>query len=142
VSGVEPAGALVAAVEQPLIPEAVKRLILDKIDSVAEMESLLLLRSEPDHDWEAEEVAARIYVGDSEAARLLETLSARGFFSRGENGSFHYRPVTDELRDTVEVLADTYRTRLIPVTKLIHSKSSSGSSLQKFADAFRLRKDT
>ena len=32
--------------DQPIIPEAVKGLILDKIDSVAEMESLLLLRSE------------------------------------------------------------------------------------------------
>lgn len=126
---------------EPLIPEAVKRLIVDKIDSVAEMESLLLLRSEPEHEWVADELAARIYISQLEAARLLETLSARGFFARGDNGTYRYRPESEGLGATVDVLADTYRTRLIPVTKLIHSKSS-GSSLQKFADAFRIRKDS
>lgn len=128
--------------DQPIIPEAVKRLILDKIDSVAEMESLLLLRSEPDHDWKAPEVGARIYVSESEAVRLLETLSIRGFLTHDQKGSFRYRPETEELRNTVDVLDVTYRTRLIPVTKLIHSKNKAGSSLQKFADAFRLRRDS
>lgn len=127
---------------EPLIPEAVKRLIVDRIDSVAELESLLLLRSEPAHEWDARQLAGRIYVGENEAARLLETLCGRGFFGQGENGFYRYCPDSEALRETVEVLADTYRTRLIPVTKLIHAKSSAGSSLQKFADAFRLRKDS
>jgi len=125
----------------PVIPDIVHRLILERIDSVAQLEALLLLRSEP-QDWDAARVAGRLYVSSGEAALLLSSLQARGLFNmNGESGVYRYEPATPELAEAVDLLAETYRTRLIPMTKLIHSKSSSTSSVQRFADAFRLRKE-
>lgn len=124
----------------PVIPDTVHRLILERIDSVAQLEALLLLRSEP-QDWDAARLAGRLYVSAGEAAVLLNSLQARGLFKMNtDTGMYHYEPATPELAEAVDLLADTYRTRLIPMTKLIHSKSAT--SLQRFADAFRLRKET
>lgn len=125
----------------PVIPDTVHRLILERIDSVAELEALLLLRSEP-QDWDAARLAGRLYISAGEAAVLLGGLQARGLFKvNTDTGLYHYEPDRPELAEAVDLLADTYRTRLIPVTKLIHSKSTP-SSLQRFADAFRLRKES
>lgn len=102
------------------------------------MEALLLLREEPEKRWNAEDTAVRLYIGAAEAGKCLKALSSRQLVAEGPDG-FHYSPATDELRQNVEDLADTYRTRLIAITKLIHSKKSS--NVQLFADVFRFRKD-
>ena len=121
---------------EPVIPNTVHRLIVERIDSVAELEALLLMRGEPQH-WDAARLAGRLYVSAAEAADLLTRLQGKGL-CRFQEDSYHYEPATEELAAAIELLAETYRTRLIPVTKLIHSKSAS--SLKRFADAFRFRR--
>ena len=67
--------------DRDAIPEAVRRLIAAHIDSVPQLEALLLLRSEPAREWNAASVAARLYVAESAAHALLVDLSERGFLS-------------------------------------------------------------
>lgn len=120
------------------IPETVRRLILEAIDSVPELEAVLLLRSHADRDWNAEEAGARLYVSVTVAAHVLSILAQRGLLTMtGER--YRYAPTTTELDAAVTKLAATYATNLIGVTHLIHSKPSP--SVLQFADAFRLRKE-
>ena len=42
-----------------LIPDDVAQFILDKIDSVRQLEALLLLRGDPSHEWSADALAKK-----------------------------------------------------------------------------------
>ena len=52
----------------PEVPEQVRRLIVEAIDTVAEPEALLLLRGTPGQCWSSDAVGARLYVGPDVAA--------------------------------------------------------------------------
>jgi hypothetical protein len=120
-------------------PEAVRRLILEAIDSVAELEAVLLLRTHPDRSWTSEEAGQRLYVSDFVAAHVLAQLAARGFLV-AEDRRYRYRPASSDLDQAVTALASAYASDLIGVTRLIHAKPAA--SVLQFAEAFRVRKDS
>jgi hypothetical protein len=120
------------------IPERVRRLILDAIDSVAELEALLLLRETAGRPWTVEAASARLYVSRTVAAYSLSALAHRGLLDESPAG-FIYRPSTPAVAEDVTALAFAYAQSLIAVTQLIHGKP--GPSVQDFARAFRLRRD-
>jgi hypothetical protein len=121
------------------IPGAVRRLILEAIDSVAELEALLLLRDSPGIRWTAEAASARLYVSPTVAAHTLAVLTRRGLLEETADG-YRYKPSSPALAEVVNALATTYASQLIAVTHLIHAKPSP--SMQDFARAFRFRKDS
>jgi hypothetical protein len=124
------------------IPEAVRQFLLEYIDSVPQLEALLLMRESPAEDWTSEMVLKRLYINPPAASDVLAALCARGLLVpvRNSTSAYRYCPRAAELASVVDCLAETYRLQLIPVTNLIHSKSSS--SIQRFADAFRMRRDS
>jgi len=126
---------------EPLIPDEVARFVLDKIDSVAQLEALLLLRNNRETDWSVGALAARLYIQEDQTAQLLGVLQAQGFVvSKGSDlALYRYEPASQELHGMLERLAEIYAKHLVPVTNLIHSKPKP--RIQEFADAFRLRKD-
>lgn len=123
-----------------VIPEDIKQFILDKISSVAQLEGLLLLRSNPQTDWDVESVAKRLYISQSQASEVLEHLFARRLLAadQGVSSWYRFQPETEDLRLMVDRVAEVYSNYLIAVTNLIHS--SSKTRVQKFADAFKLGK--
>jgi hypothetical protein len=120
-----------------IIPDDVRDFILGHIDSVAQLEALLLLRKGAERDWSAADVAGRLYIDTPAAAELLARLAAEGICG-ASNGLHRYDPATPELARLIDRLAETYARYLIPVTNLIHAKPSR---VQQFADAFRFRKE-
>ena len=56
------------------VPAEVREFLLACIDSVAELEALLLLRENPGQDWDATTLARRLYVTDTEGAKILDHL--------------------------------------------------------------------
>lgn len=118
------------------IPGDVRDYILNHIESIAQMEALLLLRAEPDGDWDVDNIARRIYVSEPEVSEALAGLIQAGVVSFEDN-LFRYNPAPD-LKDLIERVLNAYQRHLIPVTNLIHSKPRR---IQQFADAFRFRKD-
>jgi hypothetical protein len=120
------------------IPEVVRRLILERIDLVPELEAVLLLREFPGRTWTADDAGQRLYVSRNVAVDVLDTLSNRGFFVR-EGDGYRYSPESPDLAAAVDLLALTYSKQLRAVTMLIHGKP--GASVRQFAEAFRLRKD-
>lgn len=121
-----------------IVPERARRLILESIDSVAELEALLLLRETAPEHWTPETASARLYVSRMVAAYSLNALAQRGLLHETAEG-FIYQPVSPALAEDVDALAAAYTQNLITVTQLIHAKP--GPSVKDFARAFRLRKE-
>jgi hypothetical protein len=123
-----------------LIPDDVQAFLLNHIDTIAQLEALLLRRADPASEWTAEILAKRLYVSSQETATLLERLRADGFLLalQGEPYRYQYQPSTSELAHMVDQVAELYARYLIPITHLIHSKPRT--RVQEFADAFKLRR--
>jgi hypothetical protein len=77
-------------------PKDVKQFILERIESVAYLEALLLLRSKPEALWSCEAVANRLYIGQKQTAELLARLDADGFATSAgeEDPVYRYQPAT------------------------------------------------
>ena len=123
------------------LPPRVERFVGAFIPSVLHLEALLYLRARPEQELTVETVAAALYVAPAAAGRALADLGRHSLVrDTPARGVFAYAPATAELREGVDELADTYRVRLVPLHEFIHSRAAA-SSIQDFADAFRLRKD-
>jgi hypothetical protein len=124
-----------------VIPLDIRKFILQNIDSVAQLEGLLLLRVNAEKSYNTETIAKRLYINQDEAAELLHQLMERGFLSAdGKNPTlYQYAPQNPELEPMVKQVVELYARYLVPVTHLIHSKPKS--KIQKFADAFWIRKE-
>lgn len=121
-----------------VIPANVQEFIIRHIDSVSQLEALLILRAQPDKDWEVAQIASRVYASEREIGDVLERFAAEGFLKR--NGDVYRYDCKDPAMDqTIADLASCYASHLIPVTNMIHSKPRS---MRSFSDAFKLRKDT
>jgi hypothetical protein len=124
-----------------LIPAEVTRFVLTCIRSVPHLEALLLLRGEPEVSWDDAHVAQRLYVTAQTADDLLVELHNAGFLSaQADSRSYRYAPVTEELSQMIDQLADIYSKNIVAISNLIHS--SKENKVQQFADAFKWRKDS
>jgi len=123
-----------------LIPDDVKQFIFDKIDSVAELEGLLLLCRNPEIGWDSKTLAGRLYATEQQAEDVLAHLYSQNFLAvnKGSPITYRYQPGSPKLAETVDRVAEIYSKYLVPVTNLIHSKPQT--KVQQFADAFKLRK--
>lgn len=122
-----------------IIPPEIRTFILDHIDSIAELEALLLLRNTPDTWWEDAAVAQRLYLGVEQGRPVLARLeSAKLLISQDQppGRRWRYRPQSGDLREMVDRLAYYYTKHLVPVSNLVHTKSKS--RLQEFSRAFDL----
>ncbi len=119
------------------LPAELREFLARHIDSIAQLEGLLLLRSGPDQVWDPQAAAKRLYISEQEAVETLAHLAAHGFLAHDTSG-YKFGPQSDELLRTVELLAEHYRRHLIPITNLIHAKPRR---IRQFADAFKLKKD-
>ena len=124
-----------------LIPDDVKAFLLQRIDSIAQLEALLLLRTNAALTWDAEALAKRLYITGQETAAILHHLQANGFLVVAEDSSgvYQYQPASSHLACMMDRVAELYARYLIPVTQLIHAKPIT--RVQEFADAFKLKKD-
>ena len=121
-----------------VIPEDARQFLLKNIDSIAQLEGLLVLRGDPGKAWDAAEVARHLYIGEAETTEILARLAGRGLVGEA-GGKYTYAPATAELAAMVDQVADLYSRYLIAVTQFIHARPKS--RVQEFANAFRIRKD-
>jgi hypothetical protein len=108
------------------------------IHSIAQLEILLLLRSEPQRCWTADEVTQKLYLQLEMTTRLLSEIVHRGLAIRTDTG-FRYEPAISADRNALDQLAEIYQERRVAVTAEIFSKPLD--SLRAFSDAFRFRKE-
>jgi hypothetical protein len=130
-------------------PEHVRAFVDNFIDSVVQLEMLLLLFADRHRAWTAQESARELRVEAAWVEDQFAQLCARGLLrcTSGPPVSYQYSPATPELDAAIADLAREYNDRRVAIIALIYSKPSAAPSgaaadpLTSFADAFRLRKD-
>jgi hypothetical protein len=122
------------------IPAAVLEFVAKRIDSVTQLEALLIMSAEEARLWSVDEIAARVYVAKPSAAAVLHALQTQRLIVADETGTlFRFSPASEDERQTIFQTATAYRVHLIPISTLIHKKASG--PVQEFARAFSLKKD-
>jgi hypothetical protein len=119
------------------VPAPVKRFIATEIESVEQLEVLLLLRGAADKDWTAKEVARALVTQPESAATWLEKMAGSGILG-AQGNSYRYAPPTKTVDETIDRLAESYAKYRVTVIGLIFSKPSERVTL--FSDAFRIRR--
>lgn len=119
----------------------VDRFILVQIDSVPQLEALLLLFNSRPKSWSVDEMAHALYVRKEVASRILDSLSRRELIAAVPRASetFFYNSNDEERNSLLEDVDAIYRKEVVRISSIIHSKAPAG--LRDFARAFRIKKD-
>ncbi len=122
------------------LPDDVVRFLNEHIDSVEQLEVLLLLHRAAASMWTADMVAAALCTQPASAARRLAALHEHELIERAqaEPPTYRYVPVRSDAGEMISTLADTYRERRVAVVTAIASKPME--NVRAFSDAFRLRR--
>lgn len=123
------------------IPDDVRRFILSHALTVPDVEALLALRAAGDAGCDAGFLVSRLYVPPPRVDAITAKLRELQIIEPSADGAaFVYRPASDELTRVLDALVTCYVRNLVQVTHLIHSAETRAA--QRFADAFRIRKET
>lgn len=118
------------------VPDEVREFITKHIDSVAQIEALLLISSRPEQCWSTRQIAMRLYTSDEETARALEELCTGRLLVCTE-GNYRLNASAENV-DMIRRLQEAHARYLVPVTDVIHRKSRSEASARNMV---RIRKD-
>lgn len=122
------------------ISQQVLQFVAEQIDTVPQLECLLLLYQHRSRIWIAEEVAARIYISPQVAREILETLHRRGLIAaEGDPPRYRFDPGGAASEELIGQVAGEYQRHLVPLATFIHSKAPA--SVREFARAFDLKKE-
>jgi predicted transcriptional regulator len=122
----------------PQIPDNVLQFIAERIDSVPQLEALLLLWENAQRPWTEEELAARIYVSRAAAVQILQSLQRQNLVT-SESARYQYNSQWDPTRQVMPEVAAAYSRHLVQLATFIHSRAST--AVREFARAFDLKKD-
>lgn len=125
---------------EPDISDRVRRFIEQHINSLEELEVLLLLHRTSGQEWSAELVARELRIERQSCERRLEALAAGGLLSvsPGAARQYAYDPM-NESNGAVRELEGAYEKYRLRVINLIFSKPVD--KIRTFADSFRIRKE-
>jgi hypothetical protein len=122
------------------IPPLVRQFIADHIDSVMQLEMLLLIASQPQRAWTAKDLAEMLRIDPAWVDSQLRAMAAGGLATQQPDpAAFRFERRSAELSQAVDELAKTYADRRVTVIGLIFAKPID--KIRSFADAFRIRKD-
>jgi hypothetical protein len=114
----------------------VDQFILQEIDTVPQLEALLLLWNSRPRSWTLEELASSLYISAQATLAIVEPLERRGLVFSTES---HYSYLSSHRDALIAAVDRTYRRELVRVSRMIHSNASA--AVREFARAFRLKKD-
>jgi predicted ArsR family transcriptional regulator len=119
----------------------VEQFIVEQIDSVPHLEALLLLWKSRPKPWSVDQMANDLYLSHDDTVNILANLAQRGLISVASDnpGLYFCAPQSQETEKLFQDLDRIYRTELIRVSQMIHSKASA--AVRDFARAFRFKKD-
>jgi hypothetical protein len=92
------------------IPESIVRFLIEHIDSVRQLEILLLMRRGSERSWSATEVEDALGIGSGTAEPELEALSCRSLLDVRFGAELRYRfaPSGCDIRGAMDSVASLY----------------------------------
>ena len=117
------------------------RFIHENIDSVPQLEALILFWNSRPVGWTCEEMASRLYVPPEQVSALIRDLVRLHLVQEhpGAVVRYSYLPRSEEQNQMMSLVDDAYRRELVRISTMLHSKASS--PVREFARAFRFRKE-
>ncbi len=115
--------------------------ILEHIDSVPQLEALVLLWSSRPTSWTLDELGVRLYLPAEKVVALVRDLTRQWLIleSPGPPPRYSYFSRSAEQDEILQRVHEAYRTDLVRISTMIHSKASS--AVREFARAFRFKKE-
>lgn len=120
-------------------PVEIEQFIGQHIESLAQLEMLLLLRRESSRSLS--DLARQLYITPEVSTGIIGDLERRGFVQRdaADSSLVRYRSGGADVDQLIDQLSALYQQRRVAVITLIYSKPVK--KVQTFADAFRLRRE-
>ena len=128
------------------LPEDVRAMLHEHIESYEQLEVLLLLRRERHEEWTVTGLATRLHVREELVGPALEGLRTAGLVAitgAAPAPCFAYRPVSSGLDAAASRLDREYAERPIKIIQLMSANAIERvrtAALYTFADAFVLKK--
>lgn len=115
--------------------------IYDHIESVPHLEALVLLWNSRPVGWTCEELSSRLYISPHQVAHLLRDLVRMELIAESATSPrrFSYLPKSDEQNELLASIDHAHRKDLVRISRMIHSKTSSG--MREFARAFQFKRE-
>jgi DNA-binding MarR family transcriptional regulator len=115
--------------------------IFENIESVPQLEALMLLWNSRPVGWTLEELSSRLYVPAESVEALLRDLVRLNLIAKVEGAPVKYRYLAGaEQQDRLMAEVDLqYRRDLVRISTMIHSKASA--AVREFSRAFRFKKE-
>ena len=124
------------------IPEELVRLLQDRVASLEQLETLLLLRRTRDRAWDLPDVAQRLSMPESSIEPCLVELTQHGMLASQGAGiatTWQYDPASPELAALIDRLASVYDERRLEVMRMLSAQAMErirDSAAKAFDDAF------
>ncbi len=116
-----------------------RNLIVERIESVGQLEVLILLFRSPDKPWTAAEVSANLRSSETASKNQLKRLCDAGLISVQEmNGTdtYWFPPADENIRQIVVELVALYPDMQHRFIELIYNKPRE--RIKRFVDAFKV----
>ena len=120
------------------VPEDIRRFLIQHVQSIAQLEMLLLVSASPDHGWTIKEVYRSLLSNEALVEKTLEDFTKNGLMRKLDTGAYQFAP-PDETKALVKSLSEIYRNRPAKVVQVIYETPLS--EIEEFARAFRIRKE-
>lgn len=121
------------------VSEEIKQFLFSHIDSVEQLEMIVLMRQHKDKSWTARSISDELRTSAASVSNRFTVLRSIGIIEANEDSiSFTYRPKTPELERLIDDLVETYKVRKHTVLQLIFSPMKRA---RNFADAFVIGSD-
>ena len=121
-----------------MLEKDVSHFIRRWIKSVWTLEVLLCLHDKDGEAETSEDLVRLLRSSPLIVNDALAALTSAKLVTQSSRGSYLFRPATPELAELVEKLAEAHREFPVAVVQAIYAQASE---IEKFANAFRLRKD-
>ena len=124
------------------IPPHVRQFIAEHVDSVMQLEVLLMLAGRPGQVWTSAALAEQLRIDPAWVETQLRAMAAGGLVVVPEghpSTEYRFEPRTADVARAIDDLATAYADRRVTVIGLIFAKPLD--KIRSFADAFRIRKD-
>jgi hypothetical protein len=129
-------------VSEKVFSDQLERFIAAEINSLEQLEILLLLSGNPHKWWTAGGVYEVIKSSVQSVQDRLNEMVARGILRKETDNEvrFQFGPTNDAVWNITSELRDAYKERSVKVVQAIYSKPPD--AVQEFARAFRVRKES
>lgn len=126
---------------EKVFSDELEKFIAAEINSLEQLEILLLLSGNPHKWWTATGVYEVIKSSVQSVHDRLNEMADRGLLNKEADSEVRYQfsPKNEQVWKVTSELRDAYKERSVKVVQAIYNKPPD--AVQEFARAFRLRKD-